>query len=350
MRYLSLTGLLGMYGRIVKDHRNLVIPSHQMMSMPFNTSQSFDPFTIVRTEVDGQVVVALHPRDGLVDRMTLPDMSVFPVLEVEWLKEELELDEDTTETLNQLSYLTMVWYLWWDRSNLAASWIDYLNTQENVFVEVEDVKDTAAIISKYGLDEVSLPKIRSWTTVLLYGTTFHTIFKRCKEQTLVDKEMIFHAPIMLMLFMRDYCVDKLDKWTKQVRLIVENDIQTYMYDINRYAVNNDRREHTYGLASGITRGDIAFLRTIFNIMYTKIHELNSNIGLISYVDYKHVRGPETIKANVRLSGMDINWRDEIERADMEKGIESKSDEDEDDNNDNDDYYDDDDFYDDDDDY
>lgn len=57
---------------------------------------------------------------------------------------------------------------------------------------------------------------------------------------------------------------------------------------------------------------------MFTMILDRISDLNSNIGVISYGNYCYVKGPEMMRASVRLTGMGINWEEEMKRAEEEE--------------------------------
>ena len=124
-------------------------------------------------------------------------------------------------------------------------------------------------------------------------------------------------PVLLSLFMVEFCDGKLKNWPKQLRIDMENRIRDTMDGFSRYMfLTSDA--FTYGRCMSITSADIAMVRSMFTMILDRISDLNSNIGVISYGNYRYVKGPEMMRASVRLTGMGIDWEEEMKRAEKEE--------------------------------
>lgn len=124
-------------------------------------------------------------------------------------------------------------------------------------------------------------------------------------------------PVLLSLFMVEFCDGKLKNWPKQLRIDMENRIRDTMDGFSRYRfLTSDA--FTYGRCMSITSADIAMVRSMFTMILDRISDLNSNIGVISYGNYRYVKGPEMMRASVRLTGMGIDWEEEMKRAEKEE--------------------------------
>ena len=330
MKYISLLHVMRLYGHLIKVYRSVRCLDHSTTNRPYTANGDYRPFTIgPRTDMEtGQLLNTLRfnllsNTNGLYGYNTsqLGYVVMPPVMEVEWLKTELGLDHELTEVLNQLAYLFTVQILIYGHDMdtvTTTTWMENLE-RENCIIDVEDLMDTPTILSSnsISLPAVSLTKIRSWQTAILYDTTFPDLFERCVAQATSFKELYYHMPVLLTLFMRDYCVAKLKNWPKQIRLEMKNTIQDSLNRLDRYSIIANP-VYTYGLCGSVTETDVNFIRTMLGMVQNKIQDLNSDIGIISFSDYQRIQGPETIRAIIRLSNMDIDWSNEISRAKREK--------------------------------
>lgn len=331
MKYVSLIRLMSMYGYKVKEeHCVFYLPAADIR---YEAKEDFTPFDI-EINVDVKNHMTETNPDQIMNRLTSKNIcmhsnvyyssfnafEVPPILEVEWLAKELGLIDEYTEVMNQMGYAYMAWVMTYVMSNKTDNnvdrWLRYIEENE-VIVEVEEVEDAPYILTEKAMPTVTLPTFRTWADVLLYGKDFPSIFYKCIEQSIGFKELYHHMPVILALFMRDYCFNKLDNWSKQERLDIENSVLDFKFKLANYPQINDLI-YTYSLSSDITHKDVELMRYMLDSVYDKLHELNTRIGIISYVDYKRICGVEKTYASIRLTNMSIDWNDEIYRANRKK--------------------------------
>lgn len=324
MKYVSLVDFMHMYGCDIKKYRVMVMFNDIRYLKNENSHQA--PLDInMHTNTDtGQRINNLKVN---MDIETNSDFNMPPILEIEWFKCVLDLGDDIISVLEQLGYMVMALYRadlyrFHRRDSVTESivtetdgFMEYME-RHNAILEVEDLVDTPDILSTNWLN-VELPKIRAWQDILAYGNNFIDIFNMCTEQSNLFMELYIHMPFMLAMFMLDYCKYKLSNWSKQMRLRMENAIRDKIEDIEHY-VRVANSEYTYTLCTNITENDVKFVSDIFMAIYDKIHELNTNIGTISYSEYMNIERADTIMAKVRLSNMNINWNSEMNRVEREK--------------------------------
>lgn len=326
MKYVSLIGAMRLYGSKIKDYRGMTHLNHSMANKAFDQDQDYRPFDINRTVgPQGQVINRLrfiHPGDIIqAYGPQLPDtVEMYPILELEWLKDELALEEESMQVLLQLGYMFICRFLAWGLSvnNITPrTWLEYLELYDDCTRELDVLGDAPAVLSQKKLPVVFYPKLRAWSIVLLYGTDFNELMGRCKNQTSSLKEMYHHIPILLSMFMVEFCADRLGSWYNAKKIDMENELKDMMDDYAK-ALNRNSQTFTYGTASSVTTRDMDFICSILRHIYSKLHDLNADAGIISIREYEHIRGPEPKYGSVRLSGFDINWREEMQRVEKEK--------------------------------
>lgn len=326
MKYVSLIGLMTMYGYAVKDRHCHYNFDYNLTNVGFDRKDDFRPFVIEKDTNEKNHIKDANPNQvmhKLTEKNSITHYSfisgnfvVPPILEVEWLANELGLSEEETEVMNQMGYSFMIWIMSWIYDGEVDRWLHYMEN-EKAIIEVEDLKDTPYILAADPMPNVTPPKAKTWADIIVYGEDFPSIYRRCVSQTVSFKELYQHMPILLAIFMRDYCSNELNDWPKPLRLSVENEIQDYFVQLDSYTTKIGLI-YTYSLSTGITNKDVELMRNVLIIIYNKIHTLNSKIGLISYTQYGNIRGPEKIQASIRLTGMNIKWQEEIDRANDEK--------------------------------
>lgn len=329
MKYLSLIEVMRLYGSYIQQRRRLIDFSYASVCMTFNSHFDYKPFIIESIEKNesGQSLNRLdfnhnnpydHPE---VKYGNIPEFVIMPpILEIEWLKKEINLDETIADILTQIGYMYMASIMGWAPYDLDDSkpeaWMNYLLEHE-VIKEIEELDDTPIILSNDPLPESVQLKIRSWNNILAYGSNFPEVFKCCENQTNTFKMIYLHAPIIMAMFMIECHANKLSNWTKDEKLNMEKSINDLVNSYYRYTV--DQHElYTYGTCSVITQIDRDLIIFILNLIYDELHEINADIGLITYGIYRNIRGPKTIRADVCLTNMFINWDIEIERVEHEK--------------------------------
>lgn len=286
------------------------------------------PFTIENAAADpetGQVLnmVTIREtvdRERVFDRHLPATLPFPPFLELEWLKTEMPLSDSMYDVMIQIACMFTLQIVTFMRTDAARTtpeiWLAYLE-EHGITIEVEDLEDAPAILQSCELSDLKLPKYRSWATLLMYGPNFPKLFDVCDNQSSSFKEFYHHMPVLLSLFMVEFCDGKLKNWPKQLRIDMENRIRDTMDGFSRYRfLTSDA--FTYGRCMSITSADIAMVRSMFTMILDRISDLNSNIGVISYGNYCYVKGPEMMRASVRLTGMGINWEEEMKRAEEEE--------------------------------
>lgn len=325
MRYVSLVNIMRAYGRMIAANHMLKELGNGATSLSYNFSAYYEPF-IIGSDIDEnsqQVTKRLYFKKNqphVVFRDNIPDfIDMPPVLEMEWLKNKLDLSSRDYEALEQLSYMYICHFLSWtvDEDPSYDAWTRYMEESECI-VEVEELDDAPDILLAEPLHKISMPKSRySWSINLLYGHNFYELFNRCNDWTSRFKGVYYHLPLILSLFMIDYETNGLHWLDKSDRVDMENITRNYISDLNLLSKRESDRL-TYGVSSGITTADTDFLQDVFDVIAGKLHDINTNIGVISYNVYNNIRGPEITQGSVRLADMKIRWNDEMERVKLEK--------------------------------
>ena len=328
MKYISLIKILEAYGHEMKTAGYLKALGYQAIQNSYERGMDMRPFLITQMVEQGtgqrMQTLRFHATDSIhgVYAVQFPNPFILPpVLEFEWLQQELELPKDVSEALEQLFYMLIMHltaFLSEFRNrpitNGESEGIEYRRymEQEGLIIDVEELGDAPAVLMPNPLSEMKLPKYRSYNTVLFYAADFRTFYHLCKEQSDSFHELYIHIPVMLALFMLSYCHDGLSQWSKHARLSMETEMKTHIE--NLVVVSSYQGDCTYARSGRITTADRDFIRSIFMIIRDKLHDMNQNLGLISYSTYSSVTGPETVSADVQLSGMTIDWKEEMLRV------------------------------------
>lgn len=333
MKYISLLHVMRNFGDRIKSCRSLCPVSSDLSNntaFEGNTWLKPDvrPFTIENAAADpetGQVLNMITiretvDRERVFDRHLPATLPFPPFLELEWLKTEMPLSDSMYDVMIQIACMFTLQIVTFMRTDAARTtpeiWLAYLE-EHGITIEVEDLEDAPAILQSCELSDLKLPKYRSWATLLMYGPDFPKLFKICNDQSSSFKEFYHHMPVLLSLFMVEFCDGKLKNWPKQLRIDMENRIRDTMDGFSRYRfLTSDA--FTYGRCMSITSADITMVRSMFTMILDRISDLNSNIGVISYGNYRYVKGPEMMRASVRLTGMGIDWEEEMKRAEKEE--------------------------------
>lgn len=333
MKYLSLIELMRVYGSDIKESHCMMHPFLKIVDNNDDADVDCTPFTITQDmdPASGQVFNTLALKKDIRSQFLVPQpplcdavYTMPPILEIEWLKDELDLDDENVDALQMIGYMHMLWVL--QGSNFAnelnhydpAAYMRRLESLDAV-IEVEDVSDTAKILMARPLPFVRLPVIRSYNTSLMYGTDFVSIFNLCNEMAYSFKEMYLHLPVMLSLFMRDIYGCKLSNWSKANQLNMEDKLKKMIAAFDQ-DTNCGPGKLSYSLGTVITQDDVELVRFVLTLVYDKLHELNADVGTVSYRIYKRVSGPDMTMASVRLWDMDIRWEEEMRRAEEEKKV------------------------------
>lgn len=328
MKYVSLIGIMALYANYAKEFRGLRSLAYEMSSRAYEHNKDYALFIIETGTEDenGQAVKTLRFREDVnrrsaVGYYTPASIIMPPILEIEWMRAAGTLPEVQMDVLEQVGYTYIIQILSWaDRRTDENNHRHYYEMIEGTkgIVEAEEVADAPVILSAIEKPQGSLQKVKSWNTVYLYGDDFNTLLTRCLGQTQRFKELYIHIPLLLSVFLVEKEVDGLSEWTKTERLAMENELQELVRESGTYTPAQGGTQYTYGGCVSITRQDIQLHTDVFNIIYAAIHEQNTNMGLISYSDYSRVKGPDVIKASVRLSSLIIDWSEVLERAEQEK--------------------------------
>lgn len=351
MKYVSLIAFMRMYGEFIRNTHRLVSPSHSAIAGKYDGDTDYTPFRIVSEtdESTGQVLntlTCIGSSPEVIYDMNIEPFKLPPILEMEWIKTQINLEDSVTDVLTQLSYKFMTYCLAWcyqrNHINMSeSSWMKYLEDRY-VIIKVDDLQDTPEIVDDVNLSAVSLPRIEDWQTYLFYGTDFVRVFELCNKQSGMGKEIYLHLPILLSMFMVEYYY-KFSCYMKSTRIEMEKLLKEktqFGRTTNRNLIlPNENTVYTYAATSRMTVRDFELISNIFTIIYDKMHEFNSNMGLISFKDYKSVQGPDIVTADIRLSDITVDWNEEIQRTKVKEGDES---EDKDESDDDDDWLDDDD--------
>lgn len=333
MRYLSLIELMRLYRSDIKERHSMIRPARpngKVVDNRYNANMDCAPFSITQdiSPTSGQIINTLALRYdirnqfiGLQPPLSSAVYTMPPILEIEWLRGELDLDDADADALQMVGYMDMLWILQGGNFTEGVNHYGieaYMQRLESLgaIIEVEDIDDTAKILMARPLLPVRLPTIKSWSLLLIYGTDFASVFGLCDQMSCWFVEMYIHLPILLALFMRDFYGCKLSNWSKADRLRIEDKLR------NAISVLEAHTEYipgklTYSMGV-ITKDDVDFMRFIFTLIYDKLHELNMDIGTVSYHEYKRVSGPDMVLANVRLCKMGISWETEMQQAEEKR--------------------------------
>lgn len=330
MKYLSLIKYMHMYGNYIKSHKRLIVISHSETELPYVENVEYNPFIIssVSPLLKEQMGISPEQQMNCLKRNALNSVQYYnntipetfympPVLEIEWLRTKLDLSEENIEVLIQTSYFMVMNLM---ANYLYGSTLDWMASLENegVIIDVEDLEDTPAILMNDSLSEIKVPKSYSYNMILIYAKNAHNLVDQCLKRVHVFKEVFLHLPIILSMFMVEYFENNLANWSSSTKIMMEENLgeilENYRPDVN--ALNPDM--YTYGRCSLPTEKDKNLWKAVLNEIYNKLRDINRNMGLISYFDYKRITGPETTRASVRLSELDIDWDEEMARVEKEK--------------------------------
>lgn len=328
MKYISLLHVMRNFGDQIKSCHSLCRVHSYLSNMALENNADMRLFTIENGTADpetGQIMNTVTMSDAINSQMVfdmhIPTTLHFPpFLELEWLKTEMPLSDSMYDVMMQIACMFTLRIVGFikidDYMPTSETWLAYLE-ECGIIIDVEDLEDAPAILQTCELSDVKLPKHRSWAMFLMYGPDFPKLFDICNGQSSSFKEFYHHMPVLLSLFMVEFCEGKLENWPKQLRIDMENRIRETMEGFSRYVVAAVDML-TYGRCVSITSADITIVKSMFNMILKRIRDLNSDIGLISYNDYCYVKGPEMIQASVRLTRMGINWEKEMDRAEKEE--------------------------------
>lgn len=341
MKYLSIIELMHTYGQFIKTFKRLMnidnytsinAYAKDMDSLLYDDNGVFEPFIIKPvTESEKEstgiskeqnlnevmlndvIDISYRVRDKIHSSFRLP-----PILEMEWLRTKLDLSDEIINVLIQISYLMTLRIMAEYRPNVT----DYMRELESrgAIIEVEDLEDTAIILMQKKLPQIKIPTIRSWHTFLFYDTTVKDIIQRCTNQSGDTKEIYYHLPVIFSMFMVDYFGCRLKNWSAMTRIQMVETLKQ-LAEIEVYEMPR-ANTYTYGEHSCFTRKDQELFDDIFTTMYEKLQDINKDIGTISVHNYSFIKGPDVVKANVRLSNMKINWDFEMDLAENKKEAEN----------------------------
>ena len=329
MRYVSLLKTMSAYGYAIADHRDHREIGHRIMGMGLDQRGNNAMFTIETTAPDeqGQLTKMLRFRDiadadHLFSQPISPFITVPPIVEIEWMRENLELEETQMNVLEHMAYLFVMHVLeWFTRfESMESGYYVSLLEQKGSIIDVEELEDTPRILSTMLCPSQKLPKISYYDVHYMYGANFPELFRSCKEKSRLDRVYYFNLPMLLTAFVVDFYGTNLNQWLKATRLSIEEELKACLATLDSLAhrMRSVHNVDTYGRGYELSDRDMALLTAVFRTICNTLHERNVNIGLISYSEYKGITGPDTTHASVRLAGMNINWNTEIKRANDEK--------------------------------
>lgn len=334
MKYVSLIGVMRLYGHKIKEWHHLCEMDSEMSTKIYSDTTDYVPFEIKRSTdaKEGQVLYTVQynscRRNGHYAYSRYIPITAFdmpPILEIEWLRTQSGLERDIMDILQQLGYMFLTHVMSWhcDTRVTQTSWMESLDVN-GIIIDVEDLSDTAAILLREEVLRINMPSVNTYYNVLMYGTDVPGILNLCMQQTDSMKEYYHHLPIMLSMFMVDCYGNEFQDWTKSERIDTESKLRAIMNTCTALSVHPGKR-CTYGTSNGITERDVDIIRSVFGVMLEKLHEKNRKLGTISYWNYERIKGPDTVDADVMLGSMDINWESEMERARQEKETAEKVD-------------------------
>lgn len=332
MNYISLFELMRYYGtrvREMKSGRTL----NSSIESSFNHQTDYRPFDI-RTDRqdDGHVCNTLSIRTvykpntywgrGQLGAQYPKNIMMPPILETEWIASVMGLPQDQKELLTQLAYEFVIYVLSWEvemHSNVGTEWTEHMRAN-GILMDVDSMEDVPEILAavKMNFPPSSMHRVKTWYTVIAYGTGFSDVYAECSKRSTFIGEVYLHLPVLLSLFMCDYCQNKMADWSKADRLNMENELSGLIANLNGNLMGNvngivESDRYTYAVTTRLTSTDIRFIRSMVTLMFDRLHELNADIGTINYGNYTIIKGPEHIRACVRLTGMKINWKEEMSR-------------------------------------
>lgn len=335
MKYLSLIKIMRAYGFKIKDYHRLVCVETYLPNFPVENGQNCAPFSIrPSSEIEattygfskGQELKHLNLlyANASRHRANIPtSIDVPPLLEIEYMrtKKEPDLNDEILNVLEQLGYLFITCLLTDYNSTVGHNeWINMLNAWDTV-IDVEDIEDTPVILSKTAFPSVKFPTVRSWRDVLRYETNVWNLILACNDGNVYHK-LYRHLPIIFSMFMVDYYGTKLDNWSKQTRLSLEQKMREIVVIDDRIDQHHIDM-YTYGCALAMTNKDYDLLIIIFNFMRDKLQKINQSMDKISTNQYLYIKGPDVRSASVVLSDISINWDDEIDRMETEEENETE---------------------------
>lgn len=340
MIYISLLKVSNMLCSMMKDNQNICNININTMGYPSSqpsedndrpeSELDYTPFRITRTSFkeDGQEmnILALNKRFGKALYNTskvLSSASLYPILEIEWFRSTLELDSDTLNAMEQFAYLYVQWVgLWGNAVKGTESDLAKKLTEYEVFVKADEISDTPKILANYAVPKFNVRKYRKWNIMLFYSSSFADLYSAVTEQSQTLQEVSIHLPLLLAMFMIDYSNKNLASWGNSSRLSVERALEEEIAIFSRQNVSTHEgvdKKYTYWIARYVTASDRDMIVSVLTMIKARLHEENSNMGTISFTQYKDARGRDgTITAAVRLSCMDLNWETEMARAEQEK--------------------------------
>ncbi len=340
MKYVSLIGIMQIYGGLIKEKNRYAYFNQGFCLDGLDPDEDYRFFNIhpyMNTET-GQAMVTLTQANRKIYELIgyrVPErLDIPPILEIEWMKSKLDLDENTIYVLEQMGYFYIMKIVN-EGAGMIFDWTDYMTTGEAI-VEIEELEDAPDIMSERILPAIPLPNCNSWQYVLMYGTNFCSLFNKCYDQLNTMKEMYFNLPVLFGMFMFHYYHNKLGDYFKSNRLDCEYLLKAWIEKLDKClesAKTFSVEKYTYGLTRDVTVLDVQLMLSVFTSIYDLIHDLNSDMGLIAYSVYDRITGPETVKASIRLSGMPNSWEDEMTRAENADSGNDDDDEDKDKQND-----------------
>lgn len=320
MKYISLLLVADYYNSFVKENRCIRVLDWNTIGRQFRPHTDYRPF-IINTATDsetGEVSKTLTFTDMIemsLSSFNFPGvMTVPPIMEIEYARHELNgtFSKDILDALEQIAYLYTV-CVTMNRTNTDLSTV----LEEQCVKDLEDIQDALAFMAVHKFHEYNMPKYRSYSIGILYGDSFVTLFKRCKEMLESFIEFYFHLTVMLAMFLVECKHLKLDTWPKHIRISIIDEMRDVIRQFHGFSHKADN-VYTYCMTRNVTRQDVLLVETVFNYIIEKVNDMNTNMGTISYYNYTRINGPETINASVRLSSMNINWTNELARAEKEK--------------------------------
>ena len=154
---------------------------------------------------------------------------------------------------------------------------------------------------------------------MFHAASFVDLMNRCENQSSLIREIHIHMPILVSMFMLDYCHPKghFTNWSKDDRVLCKTLLEQWIQRCS--AEHNDYPDkYTYAVNTIRSRRDTDFLCDSLSFILERLKDANKNIGLITISTYCNVQGPETVHADVRLARMGIVWTDLIRAAEERK--------------------------------
>lgn len=335
MKYLSLMRAVNDYGKSLKGGSTPIRMSTNAFSgSGVRSVRESNPFQI-QSEVDketGQVINNLLTNNDLpFINHSLRERPNFlfnlpPIMEIEWLKEKLNLTKEQANALEQLSYTMIIWLADEATNGSRNENVTTEYITETFEVDIETLDEVLPLITQIESLNVRRSGVQNWIFTVYYSNDFKELFELCSTYLVNNFLHIYlHLPLLLILFMRDYEQNKLRYWNSYKKIETEELLKDFL-NYQKSLHFSRHGYYSYGRGLYRTEEDYLLINTLLEALYNRICELNRDIGLLSYRSYqdllkkaqKDANGQKKIKGEISLSDVEMYWNEEIERAEAKK--------------------------------